>query len=538
MWAARSSAVELADHVGVSAIEDRLETIRITERLKSLQPADMDAEYRESCLPGTRVDILQHLFTSLIDPNPGPSIIWLRGMAGSGKSTILNSVARLSSELHRGGTFLFWDRYDPLSSEPRRVIRTLAYQLAQFNFAFAAELVSRIEASPGIVEASLPVQFQLLLQEPLALLASRYDLGPIIIVLDALDECGTPDTREGLLHILSDGCTKLPSMFRLLISSRDERDIHVALFPPRAEVHILDVPIGDESTAHDVGLFLRQRLSTGRGKPPDWPGADVIQRLTDRAGGLFIWASTTANFIVESEFPERRLNLVLDASRDAASHHHLYDLYMVTLNDLFHAFGQDELNVVYSVLGTLVVAFERLGDEQLSLLLELEPHVVRNILSQLQSLLQWRQGKPIQFLHTSLVDFLRDPEQNHDQKWNIDVVAHHHHLASACLRLMRRYLRFNVYGITTSYYRNQEIDAIQERIDRYITPLMYASQYWADHLAQGAGLQYDGDEVAYFIYHQFLFWLEVFSFQNLTSLSSVILRTAIGWCRVNSPPHK
>lgn len=272
MWAARSSAAELADHVGV-AIEDRLETIRITERLKSLQPADMDAGYREGCLPGTRVDILQHLFTSLINPNPGPSIIWLRGMAGSGKSTILNSVARLSSELHRGGAFLFWDRNDPLSNEPRRVIRTLAYQLAQFNFAFAAELVSRIEASPGIVEASLPVQFQLLLQEPLALLASRYDLGPIIIVLDALDECGTPDTRRNLIDTLSGG-TKLPGMFRLLISSRDEPDIRIALSRP--EVHVLDVPTNDESTAHDVGLFLRQRLSIGRHQSPDWPGADVI----------------------------------------------------------------------------------------------------------------------------------------------------------------------------------------------------------------------------------------------------------------------
>ena len=258
--------------------------------------------------------------------------------------------------------------------------------------------------------------------------------------------------------------------------------------------------------------------------------------MTDRAGGLFIWASTTANFI-ESGVPEERLNLVLDASWDGASHHRLDDLYRIALNHPFREYGQDELNVVRSVLGTIVVAFEPLADEQLSLLLELEPHVVRTILSQLQPLLRWRRGEPIQFLHASLVDFLCNLKRNQDPRWNIDVSAYHHRLASACLRLMRRYLRFNICAIETPYYRNKEIEGIQERIDRYITPLMYASQYWADHLAQGAGPQFDGGEVAYFIYHQFLFWLEVFSFQNLTSLSSVILRTAIGWCRVNSSPH-
>ena len=51
-----------------------------------LEPANMKA-YRETCLPETRVDILQDLFISLTVPNPSHNIIWLRGQAGSGKST-------------------------------------------------------------------------------------------------------------------------------------------------------------------------------------------------------------------------------------------------------------------------------------------------------------------------------------------------------------------------------------------------------------------------------------------------------------------
>ena len=98
-----------------------------TGALKDLKPANMDAEEREMCLPGTRVDILHKIFVSLIHPDAGNNIIWLRGPAGSGKSTILSTLAHYSLQLCRQGGFLFWDRNNPDNSEPRHVIRTLAH---------------------------------------------------------------------------------------------------------------------------------------------------------------------------------------------------------------------------------------------------------------------------------------------------------------------------------------------------------------------------------------------------------------------------
>src|ERR1700733_993614 len=267
----------------------------------------MDAGARATCLPGTRVDILNDLFDSLTDPSlpSGRNIIWLRGPAGSGKSTILTTVARHFSEMQRQGAFLFWDQNDPLNSDPLRVIRTLASQLAYFNPTFAAKLATRIEGS-HIITSALDTQFQHLLEEPLTELAAELDLGPIVIVLDALDECGTARMREGLLHTLSEGLVKLPSMFRLLIASRDEPDIQAAL--SSLNVDVCDVPIGNEST-YDVKLLFSQRLASnarafvGHHLPSDWPGEPVIRQLVTLSGGLFIWASTTIRFI-ESGFPD------------------------------------------------------------------------------------------------------------------------------------------------------------------------------------------------------------------------------------------
>ena len=124
----------------------------------------MDMTYRDTCLPETRVNILQHLFSSLTVPHPSRNIVWLRGQAGSGKSTILNTLVQWFSKLRRRGAFLFWDRNDNINNDPRRVIHTLAYQLACFNPAFAQPLVSRVNMSPSIIRSMS--NFAALLRDP------------------------------------------------------------------------------------------------------------------------------------------------------------------------------------------------------------------------------------------------------------------------------------------------------------------------------------------------------------------------------------
>lgn len=503
----------------------------------------MDVESRETCLPGTRVDILQEVFASLVDPNPSHKAIWLRGLAGSGKGTILNTIAQYSSNVRRCGAFLFWDRTDPINGDPRRVIRTLAYQLAQFNPAFAHELASRIKPSPQIMKSSLDDQFRSLLQGPLSTIAASHDSGPIIIILDALDECGIPETRKKLLEVLSNQLVKLPRMFRLLIASRDEPDIRVAL--SRTGVVMCDARIDDKSTLSDISQFFQQRLSSdapafeARELPYDWPGDPVRRRLVTLSGGLFIWASTTIRFI-ESGFPEQRLQKVLNSSALRQSHDKLDDLYRLALTHPFDSYHADELEAVHSILGAIVVAREQLSDHQLSGLLDLKLGMVQEVLSRLQPLLQGGHGKPIQVLHTSFTDFLCDPEPCQCVLWRIRPPAHHCNLAVGCLRIMRQDLRFNICGIETSCRQHLEIEGIQERINKIITPLllMYASQYWADHLELGSPAELSPhrltDEVTDFMTQRFLFWVEVFSLKNQMSTIPAILQKATGWAKVGA----
>ena len=499
----------------------------------------MHTACRETCLPETRVDILQHLFISLTIPYPSHNIIWLRGQVGSGKSTILNTLVQWFSKLRRCGAFLFWDRNDAINNDPRRVIHTLAYQLACFNPIVAEMLVSQMEALPDIMKSPLDEQFRCLVQEPLTALAMNHDLGPIIIVFDAVDECGTQEMRKRLLDVLSASLAKLPATFRFLIASRDEPDIRVSI--SRLDIDVIDLRTDDESANPDIERLFRRRLVsnssvfTGCGLPSDWPGNGVILQLVDLAQGLFIWALTTIRFI-ESRFPQKRLNEVLSSTAHGEAHQHLDDMYRVALAHPFKSSDHDELDTVRSILGAIIVACEPLTDEQLSQLLELELGMVRGILSRLQPLLRWSQGRPSQPLHVSFTDFLCDAQRCRNLQWHIDTSSHHYNVASCCLRFMRRELKFNICGIETSYRRHLEIEGIHERIDRIIThALMYASQYWADHLTLGSSWEPDArlvDEVMDFVNNRLLYWIEVFSLKNQMSKISIILRNARYWAQV------
>ena len=511
----------------------------LLSRLKAqLEPADMKG-YREPCLPETRMNILQDLFVSLTVPNPRHNIIWLHGQAGSGKSAILNTLGRFFSRLHRCGAFLFWDRNDAVNSEPHRVIRTLAYQLARFNPTFADTLALLVNAEPDIMTLSLDEQFRCLVQEPLASLAKRHDLGPIIIVLDALDECGTVETRQKLLDVLSVRLAKLPKMFRILIASRDEPEIRVSL--SRLDIDERDIQVNHESTKYDISRLFQRRLVSdapafgGYRLPSGWPGDAIIKRLVDLAQGLFIWASTSIRFI-ESGHPQDRLKKVLDATAYGEPHRKLDKLYHIALTHPFDSHDQTELDAVRSILGAIVVGREPLTDEQLSQLLQLELGVVHGILSRLRPLLQWSEGKPAQPLHASFTDFLCDPKRCDDPQWHIDTTSHHNDLASFCFRVMQQDLKFNICGIETSHRRHVEIEGIQERIDQAITcVLMYASQYWADHLELGSSSAPDSslmDGVMDFMNNRHLYWIEVFSLKNQMSRIFGILRKAADWAKV------
>jgi hypothetical protein len=501
----------------------------------------MDASTRQPCLDGTRVDLKKLLIDRLSCPSDSLhcEMVWLHGLAGSGKSTLLNSIAKHFRSLRQCGAFVFFDRSDPVNSDPSRVIPTLAYHLAQFSPPFAKKLDEQIQAQKDILRSSMDTQFGALLEEPSKAVAAVANHPLVVIVIDGLDECGTGESREGLLEVFSKRIQGLSPLFRILVASRNEKDIRSAFSQPHFNVERVPLRTDDDTTARDITEFFRQRLaSIARDSelPPDWPGAGVIEQLTQCAGGLFIWASTAVGFI-KGGLPDGRLRIILNTSTQGESLTKLDELYQLTLAHQFETFLARELETLRQILGAIVLARERLTDEVLCQLLGLEPSTVRGILSRLGSLLQWSTGEPIRVLHASFPDFLGDCGRCKDSRWFIDEPVHHCRLATACFVIMRDRLRFNICGLKTSYYKNKAINRINELVDENITTdIMYSCQYWAGHLDLGVTAMSNTDdfpgEMRIFLRERFLFWLEVFSLKDYLPSVPAILGVAGGWCKV------
>ncbi|KAJ7653551.1 hypothetical protein DFH06DRAFT_1474728 [Mycena polygramma] len=169
-----------------------------SDALKTLDPVPMNAGSRPTCLQGTRVQLLDEISDWLMAPEKTSSVLWVSGVAGSGKSTIATTISVSFHELQRLGAFMFFDRNNTQHSRPDSVIRTLAHLLARSNPHIASAIHAVLERDAAVVDTPLQTQFETLLLKPLWDVEHLIQ-GPILIVIDALDECGDPASRKNLL---------------------------------------------------------------------------------------------------------------------------------------------------------------------------------------------------------------------------------------------------------------------------------------------------------------------------------------------------
>ncbi|KAJ7921262.1 hypothetical protein B0H13DRAFT_2186162 [Mycena leptocephala] len=98
-------------------IPDRTLRINILHRAAALEALYDSAESfpQPKCHPDTRTEILDSLYSWAIGSNTAPSIFWLYGPAGAGKSAIMQTLCqRLTDGGRLGGSF-FFKRATPLA---------------------------------------------------------------------------------------------------------------------------------------------------------------------------------------------------------------------------------------------------------------------------------------------------------------------------------------------------------------------------------------------------------------------------------------
>ncbi len=459
------------------------------------------------------------------DPASERSLV-LFGQAGTGKSSIAHEIARRFNKIHRlTSSFIFLRKEQP---KPYRLFTTLARDLSDRYPSFKTALgrIVKDDSSLRVGTRDYTTLFESLILEPLK---DLHIVGPILVVIDALDESGDVTGGNGLHTFLVKALSKLPSNFRVLLTSRPEHEIESAFVGERSasiKIKYMKDPELAATTHEDILAFLQEKLPL-----------DEFRKYGDtlaiRAEGLFQWAAVACGYI--SNPPEffgfnkkKCIEHLLKLTADRHRQDPLDELYKEVLERYFT--HQESRLLFRSVVGQLITSIEPLTIHSLT---TLRPHtsydngddrdavviLLRRLGSLLSNVNSSNESLPIVPLHTSFRDFLINKEKSGD--FCVSLRDAHHQLAHSCLGLLLNDLKFNICDLESSYLANKDVDDLNSRIDKNIPPaLLYACRFWDDHLQH---VDFETDlfgKLRTFFEKKFLFWLEGLSLISDVGLAS------------------
>ena len=476
---------------------------------------------RRGCLRGTRETVLNDIEPWAKDSNKSP-VFWLNGLAGTGKSTIAQTVSeRFFADGLLGASF-FCSRDFKDRSDLHFIFPTLAFQLAHKYPTFRSALVPLLRSNPDIAFESLYNQMGKLIAGPLESAGIS-----TVIVIDALDECKDEEPSSAVLSVLGRFVGQIPSV-KFFITGRPEPRIKTGFRLPLLEdatkVFVLH-DVHPSLVNNDIQLFLKHELSelARRHQLEGWPSDERISLLCHRAAGLFVYAVATVKFLdSNTHLPERRLDMIIDSpnctvpeGRARFKHETTLDsLYTSVLKTAFSVEDPEVDSKVRSTIGAVVLLVNPLPPSGVAGLIGLIPREVIQFLTLVQSLFALDDDfdQPVKPFHKSFPDFVTDPSRCLDKRFHISPENLHLELAMNCLRVMNEGLKRNLLSLP-NYALNSEIENIWMRIETHTSiALRYASQSWHHHLAAARGDVTDVvSRLHLFLREKFLAWLEVVS---------------------------
>ena len=236
-------------------------------------------------------------------------------------------------------------------------------------------------------------------------------VGPMVIVIDALDESGDQPGRRHLLHTISEKMKNntLPTHLRFLITARPETDILAALATGPQIVHKQMGDILEDIVHRDIETFIRHLLSDQFTELESfWPDQEWCRLLVHHSQKLFQWASTACNFIQGDGAGGLNLHKWFKLVANANKSKGLQPLDNLYGTIIAQQFTWDEAKSDFQeVMAALFALKEPLSIISLSALFS-DQLSVRDVIKHLGSLLDGvvDEEKPIRPLHTSFHDFL------------------------------------------------------------------------------------------------------------------------------------
>jgi nucleoside-triphosphatase THEP1 len=502
------------------------------------------------CMAGTRVKILADL-EAWASSDLSSKVYWLVGMAGTGKSTISQTLCEILEGKNMLGASFFCSRGSENARNARLIVPTIAHSLASTSLCIKSEVVKAIDNDPKLAEPTyinLVDQFNKLILDPIQVSVGNAIKTYKIIVIDAVDECTDLRLVSSLIRLILESASVIP--LKVFIASRDELLIRRAFISlPRLRTAFYLHEADKDVVKGDIRVYLETSLAeikADHGHTSDtWPPLSEISALLDRSGTLFIYAATAIRYISQGGLLYKsRLSAL--ANQDTKS---VTKLQTLTIDSLYeHILDQaceskEESEVIPMRQLVSMVVFLRnpLPIQAISSLSEIDAQLYLSPLTSVIHVPTHEEAAVTPF-HASFPDFVTDPTRCSRKRYPpfCALVASEGHemLALKCFEQMNRSLRYNICEVPkeSTVSRRETTNSLNNG-GKISEALKYSCLYWASHFSEArlSGVDLIG-ALDTFLHKHLLHWIECLSVLGELRTGIPSLRSAATALSVSDSP--
>ena len=222
-----------------------------------------------------------------LQDDSAPRTCLLTGAPGVGKSAYAAHFTHYNGSV---AAALFCSSDMDTFNDPRTVIQTLSYLLACRLPAYRQSLMLHLPEDRAAVERlSEKELFEQLISKPLSLSIDGHH-ERMVILLDGLDECGSPE-KNALAKTLYEYADSLPDWLRILLVARDIPAISVYT----KGAYRIEIGSERKDNLQDIRDYYRFELESRFGDDPHWD--DALERMTTRSQGIFLYAQMLTDLL-------------------------------------------------------------------------------------------------------------------------------------------------------------------------------------------------------------------------------------------------
>lgn len=422
----------------------------------------------------------------------GTGALWIYGIPGCGKTVMSTFLQEILTEQGHTTVHFFCKNDDSSKRSPRYVVATLIAQLLDhlnleaYQDSMANLINKTSDRSPDISKLSMDKLCRLL--GDLLLI-----LPPLVIIIDALDECEAENlSRSFLLEKLMEYSSSI-SGTKIVFTSRHEEPFIELLDPCKK------IEMSKEDVAHDIEAVVRKSVD---GHPKLRKLKDkIISSLLAGADGMFLWAELMVATLKRARNPNAVEKML--ASLPVG----LNGVYEHILISIGRKLTDDELELRKEILGWVTTAIRPMTVEELSIALAIkisssaldEGEIILRLESDVRELcgpmLKITGDRTVQIVHMSVKDMLHGhslatgvPLVDYKYLLSITPETEHARIASCCIT----YLAFEKFGEDSFEDQLSLPGKNLSLITQEHALLEYAASYWIQHLIKSKinGIQY------------------------------------------------